>query len=107
MKLKELNLVLTLIALFLLLVLIFPSLKKQTGRAYDSMIELNPSCEFDYMGSKNPLPPGICCRELQKTIQCIQETKIKCYNDISKQYTLNKDQHSYCLRNGYEIPKII
>jgi len=108
MRLRKINVWLSAAAFILLLILIAPYIRERAGMAYSDVSKLSPSCAYISMDDKKDINQDICCREIQKQLECIRmDDGITCSIKRDYRYSLNFDQYDYCNRLGYELPQII
>lgn len=108
MELRKINIGLSIAAFILLLILIAPYVRERAGMAYSDVSQLSPSCAYISIDDKKDINPDICCREIQKQLECIRKDNgISCSIKEDYRYSLNFDQYDYCNRLGYELPQII
>jgi len=108
MKLRKINIGLSVVAFILLLILVAPYIRERAGMAYSDVSKLSPSCAYISPENKKDINPDICCREIQKQLKCIRkQSAISCSIKEDFRYEINFDQYDYCNRLGYELPQII
>lgn len=107
MRLRKINTILSGVAFVLLLILIAPYIRERAGMAYSDVSKLRPSCVYADLDDEKNINPDICCREIQKQLECVrEEDAISCSIKEYYRYIINFEQYEYCNRLGYELPSI-